>query len=112
VFFNPLHPAHFLKADYHDLSAARRALGCVPIGASVATHDEWFSTIAAGDPQATLATISGVDYLVYADDYPNAEFQATVRPALRAELAAGTYREVCRFGAVATYERTRKRAAR
>jgi uncharacterized membrane protein len=112
VFFNPLHPAHFLRADYHDIRAARRALACVPPGASIATHDEWFSAIAARHPQATLATISGVDYLVYADDYPNAEFATGVLPALRAEVAAGTYREVCRFGAVATYELNRKKAAR
>jgi uncharacterized membrane protein len=110
VFFNPLHPAHFLEPDYHDIAAARRALSCVPPNASVATHDEWFSAIAARDPAATLATIGGVDYLVYADDYPNAEFQAHVRPALRAEVGAGTYREICRFGAVATYKRTGKRA--
>jgi uncharacterized membrane protein len=110
VFFNPLHPAHFLKASYHDLSAARRALACVPNGASVATHDEWFSAIAARHPQATLATISGVDYLVYADDYPNAEFQANVRPALLAEVRQRAYREVCRFGAVVTYERTGARS--
>jgi uncharacterized membrane protein len=105
VFFNPLHPAHFLRPDYHDIPAARRALACVPRGTSVATHDEWFSAIAASNPQATLATISGVDYLVYADDYPNAEFQARVLPALRAEVRAHAYHEVCRFGAVATYER-------
>jgi uncharacterized membrane protein len=112
VFFNPLHPAHFLRADYHDLPAARRALACVPPGASVATHDEWFSVIAARYPRATLGTIHGVDYLVYADDYPNAEFAGRVLPALRAEAAAGAYREVCRFGAVATYERSEKRAGR
>jgi uncharacterized membrane protein len=111
VFFDPLHPAHFLAPDYHDLGSARRALGCVPSEASVATHDEWFTAIAARYPRATLATISGVDYLVYADDFPNAEFQSRVRPALRAEVAAHAYREICRFGAVATYERTGKGAA-
>jgi hypothetical protein len=78
----------------------------------VATHDEWFSAIAARDPRATLGTISGVDYLVYADDFPNAEFAARVRPALRAEVAARAYREICRFGAVVTYERTGKEPAR
>lgn len=112
AFFNPMHPAHFLRPSYRDIPAARRALACVPAGASVATHDEWFSAIAAHRPQATLATVRGVDYLVYADDYPNAEFAARALPALRAEIAAGTYREVCRFGAVATYERVRKKAAR
>jgi uncharacterized membrane protein len=109
VAFNPMHPAHFLARNYHDLADARRALACVPSDASVATHDEWFTAIAARHPRATLATIDGVDYLVYADDYPNAEFAARVLPALRAEVAAGTYREVCRFGAVVTYQRTERR---
>jgi uncharacterized membrane protein len=112
AFFNPLHPAHFLAPDYRDIPDARRALACVPAGASVATHDEWFSVIAARSPRATLGTISGVDYLVYAGDYPNAEFQTAVRPALAAEVAAGAYREICRFGAVATYTRTGKKGPR
>jgi hypothetical protein len=112
AFLNPMHPAHFLRPNYHDFPAARRALACVPAGASVATHDEWFSAIAARRPQATLGTIAGVDYLVYADDFPNPEFQHSVRPALHTEVAAGTYREVCRFGAVATYELVRKKAKR
>jgi uncharacterized membrane protein len=112
VFFDPLHPAHFLRPDYHDLADARRALACVPPSASVATHDEWFSVIAARNPAATLAAIRGVAYLVYADDYPNAEYQATVRPALRAEVRSGAYHEICRFGEVATYERAGKGAVR
>lgn len=109
IFFNPLHPAHFLTPNYHDFGAARKALDCVPADASVATHDEWFSVIAMRDRNATLGTISGVEYLVYADDFPNAEYQAGVRPAVRAEVAAGAYREICRFGAVATYRRAGKR---
>jgi uncharacterized membrane protein len=112
VFFDPLHPAHFLRPDYHDLDAARRALACVPPLASVATHDEWFSVIATRDPKATLGTLRGVDYLVYADDYPNAEFAATTEPQLRARVAAGEFREICRFEHVVTYERTRKRLSR
>jgi uncharacterized membrane protein len=105
ALFNPLHPAHFLRPNYHDLSAARGALACVPAKASVATHDEWFSTIAAHNPNATLATVRDVDYLVYADDFPNAGFAQTVIPALHAEVAAGDYHQVCRFGAVVTYAR-------
>jgi hypothetical protein len=95
-----------LAPNYHDVGAARRALACVPSDASVATHDEWFSVIAARNPSATLATIDGVDYLVFADDYPNDEFQSRVLPAIRAEVARGRYRVICRFGAVVTYETT------
>lgn len=106
VAFNPMHPAHFLTANYHDQAAARAALACVPPNASVATHDEWFTQIAARNPHATLGTIAGVRYLVFADDYPNAEFARTVLPRLRAEVRAGSLRTVCRFGSVTAYART------
>jgi uncharacterized membrane protein len=111
AFFNPLHPAHFLQPDYHDLAAARRALACVPHDATMSTHDEWFSAIAAQNASATLGTLDGVDYLVYADDYPNAEFRATVLPRIRALVAAGAFRRICRFGDVVTYARTGKKAS-
>jgi uncharacterized membrane protein len=105
AFFNPLHPAHFLRPSYHDLGAAERALACLPPNASVSTHDEWFTHLSAHDPNATLNTIDGVDFLVFADDFPNDEFQAVTLPRIRAEVRAGAYHEICRFGAVAAYAR-------
>lgn len=108
IFFNPLHPAHFLQPNYRDLASARRAFACVPPNASVSTHDEWFSVIAARQPGATLGTIADVDFLVFADDFPNVEFQTAVRPALRSQVAAGKLFEICRFGAVVTYRRAGK----
>jgi len=105
AFFDPLHPAHFLKPNYHDLGSAQRALACVPADASVSTHDEWFTHIAAHDPNATLNTIDGVDYLVFADDYPNDEFQRSWLPRIHAEVQAGAYHQVCRYGNVITYAR-------
>ena len=106
VFFNPLHPAHFLKANYHDLGAARATLACVPANASLSTHDEWYSHIAAYNPNATLATLDTTDYLVFADDFANDEFVRTRLPLIKAEVRAGRYREFCRHAGIAAYRRT------
>jgi uncharacterized membrane protein len=87
--FNPMHVGHYLKAPYTDLDAARKAFGCVPRSASVSTHDEWFAEIAADYPKATIQKNDGVDYLVYADDFPNDEFQRELRPLVAAGVATG-----------------------
>jgi uncharacterized membrane protein len=106
IAFDPLHPLHYLHPYYHDLGDARRAIACVPRGASFSTYDEWFSAVAAQRPGATIDRSSGVEYLVYADDFPSAAYQLELRPAVASEVARGVYRVVCRFGAVATYEVT------
>jgi uncharacterized membrane protein len=103
VAFDPLHPLHYLHPYYHDLADARRALDCVPRDASLATYDEWFSAQAAQRPQATIDRTSGVEYLVYADDFPSAAYQLRMRPAIAAEVARGQYRAICRFGNVTAY---------
>ncbi len=104
IAFDPLHPLHYLHSYYRDLADARRAIGCVPKNASLSTYDEWFSAVAAQRPRATIDRTSGVEYLVYADDFPGAVFQQHLRPALAAEIARGNYRIICRFGQVAAYE--------
>ncbi|MGB8964529.1 MAG: hypothetical protein WCB99_02700 [Candidatus Cybelea sp.] len=104
VAFDPLHPLHYLHPYYHDLSDARRAIGCVPKSASLATYDEWFSAVAAQRPRATIDRTSGTEYLVYADDFPSAMFRLRLRPALAAAVAQGQYRVICRYGEVAAYE--------
>jgi uncharacterized membrane protein len=104
IAFDPLHPLHYLHPYYHDLADARRAIGCVPKDASLATYDEWFSAVAAQRPNATIDRTSGMEYLVYADDFPDTANQRRLRPALAAEVAAGRYRVVCRYGNVAAYE--------
>ncbi len=103
IAFDPLHPLHYLHSYYSDRSDARRALACVPKDASLATHDEWFSAIAAQRPQATIDRTQGVEYLVYAGDYPNVTYQSRVRPKVAAEVADGEYRVICRYGDVAAY---------
>jgi uncharacterized membrane protein len=104
IAFDPLHPLHYLHPYYHDLADARRAIGCVPKDASLATYDEWFSAVAAQRPHATIDRTSGMQYLVYADDFPDTANQRRLRPAVEAEVAAGRYRVVCRYGNVAAYE--------
>ncbi|HEY2476460.1 MAG TPA: DUF2079 domain-containing protein [Candidatus Cybelea sp.] len=103
IAFNPLHPLHYLHPYYHDLADARRALRCVPEDASLATYDEWFSAVAAKRPRATIDKLNGVEYLVYADDFPGDTFARSMRPAIEREVAHGQYRVVCRFGEVAAY---------
>jgi uncharacterized membrane protein len=105
IAFDPLHPLHYLHSYYSSLSDARSAIACVPANASLATHDEWFSAIAARRPRATIDRAGGVDYLVYADDSANAGYQQRIRPAVAAEVARGEYRIVCRFGSVTAYRR-------
>jgi uncharacterized membrane protein len=109
VAFDPMHPLHYLHSYYHDRDDAARALACVPKEASMATYDEWFSAVAAQRPKATIDRIDGVDYLVYADDFPTETYQQHIRPAIESEVAKGEYRVVCRFGPVAAYEAVGKR---
>ncbi|MGA8576402.1 MAG: DUF2079 domain-containing protein, partial [Candidatus Cybelea sp.] len=106
IVFDPAHPLHYLHSYYGDLADARRALGCVPKDAPLSTHDEWFSAIAAQRPRATIDRAGGLEYLVYAQDYPNVTYQSRVRPAVAAEAARGQYRVLCHFGNVSAYQVT------
>jgi uncharacterized membrane protein len=106
IAFDPLHPLHYLHPYYASLRDAQRALACVPEDASLATHDEWFSAIAARRPLATIDRTNGAEYLVYADEPANAEYRDRIKPQLAGELAHREYRVICRYGDVVTYERT------
>ena len=105
IAFNPTHLGHYLTPPYRDLASARAAIACVPHGASVATHHEWFSEIAASYPQATIYADSGSDYLVYADDFSNEDFRQFVLPQLARDVTSGRYSVVCAYGRVKTYRR-------
>jgi uncharacterized membrane protein len=109
IAFDPLHPLHYLHPYYHDLADARRAIGCVPKDASMATYDEWFSAVAAQRPYATIDRTNGAEYLVYATDFPAASYQSRLRPAIEREVARGEYGAVCRFGDVVVYRAVRAR---
>jgi uncharacterized membrane protein len=107
VAFSPLHPTHYLRPSYHALGDARAALACVAPGATLATHDEWYTAVSARRPGATVL---GVDpppaqYLVLAADYPNQVFAQTVLPKVLDRVRRGEYRVVCRHGNVTAYER-------
>jgi uncharacterized membrane protein len=108
VAFSPLHPLHYLKPSYHALGDARAALACVPANARVATHDEWYTAIAAHRPGAMvlgehLEFGRSVDYVVVADDFPNATVQAVVLPQVRALAVQRVLNPVCRTGHVTAY---------
>ncbi len=109
VAFDPMHPLHYLHRQYDHLADARQAIACVPKDAPLATHDEWFSAIAARRPHATIDRTKGIAYLVYADDFPNNDFQRYLRPAIATEVARGRYRIICRYGRVNAYEAARSR---
>jgi uncharacterized membrane protein len=107
VAFSPLHPAHYLVPSYHALDDARAALACVPADATLATHDEWYTAVAARRPGATVLGLDppATDYLVIAQDYPNLAFANTVLPLVRDRVRRGEYRVVCRRGNVIVYAR-------
>ena len=109
VAFSPLHPLHYLKPSYHALDDARAVLGAIPAGASVSTHDEWYTAIAARRPGAEVLGTpfvgGGADYIVVAADFPNATTQAMLRSKLPEALACGDYHVVLRRGEVYAYKR-------
>ena len=107
IAFSPLHPQHYQRPSYHALGDARSALACVPADATVATHDEWYTAVAAQRPGATVLHLTPppTDYIVVADDFPSRDVQALVLSNVRALVQSGRYREICRYGAVATYVR-------
>lgn len=111
VAFSPLHPVHYLQPSYHALGDARAVLAEVPPGASLATHDEWYTALAARRPNAEVLNPvfigDGVEYVVYATDWPNVTFQHEFLPRIRAALACGGYRLVAQRGAVVAYRRGR-----
>jgi uncharacterized membrane protein len=110
VAFSPLHPLHYLQPSYHALGDARAVLAKVPQSASLATHDEWYTAVAARRPLAWVMGTGpfpyGGEYIVFAEDYPNADFQKRVLPNVRAVLALGKYRLFARSGAVVAYKST------
>ncbi len=105
IFLNPTHAGHYLKSAYPNVSAVPRLLNCVPADATLGTHDEWYTAIALKHPNETIGAPPHATYLLFADDYPNAEFQSTILPMLRREVAGRQLREVCRVDRVAVYRR-------
>jgi uncharacterized membrane protein len=103
--FNPMHPGVTLRPAYHDVGSARAALACVPRGASIDTHEEWFAQIAADNVRSTHSRPGTTDYLVYATDYHDDAWPLTA-PHVAAQVRAGNYAPVCRFGNVVTYRRS------
>jgi uncharacterized membrane protein len=109
VAFNPLHPQHYLKPSYHALGDARAVLAAIPRDASVSTHDEWYTAIAADHPGAEVLGTpfvgGGAEYIVFAEDFPSATFHDVLLPRLRETLACGDYHLMVRRGAVSAFKR-------
>ena len=112
IAFDPLHPAHYLRSSYPVSADVRSALAGIPPDARVALHDEWFTHVAVAHPYATVFFCPYVDYLVYADDYPNGYYQTQIVPEMLAEAASGQLRLLRRYGRVGVYARTPDRGAK
>lgn len=114
IAFNPMHPAHYLRAEpYQHTADARRAFACVPANAPLETHDEWYAHEALTHPNAGVFGNAPQDfagYLVFAEDWQNAHF-AAVLPAIRAAISRGDLRTVCTFGNVRVVRSTSRRRA-
>jgi uncharacterized membrane protein len=110
IAFSPLHPLHYLKPSYHALADARAVLAALPPRAQVATHDEWYTAIAARDPNASVLGTGPspftAEYIVFAEDYPNDDFQHRLLPQIRGVLQRGNYKLVARHGAVSAWSAT------
>lgn len=104
IAFNPMHPAHYLtRAPYQETSNVMRAFACVPRGAAVATHDEWYTHIALQYPHSTNIG-DGVDrfngYVVYTPAWRNGYVDAQLLPRLAAAQKSGRFSVACRAGDV------------
>jgi len=110
IAFSPLHPRHYLRPSYHALADARAALACVPPGATVATHDEWYTAVSAHRPGAMVLGEDPppAEWLVVADDYPNKAFAQNVLPRVQERVGRGEYRAACRHGFVVAYQRVQR----
>jgi uncharacterized membrane protein len=108
IAFSPLHPLHYLRPSYHALADARAVLRSIPQDAHVATHDEWYTAISAHDPNASVLGTGpfpfAAEYIVFAEDFPNDDFQRHLLPRIHAALRAGRYTLAARRGAVAAYK--------
>ncbi|HTZ54752.1 MAG TPA: DUF2079 domain-containing protein [Candidatus Acidoferrum sp.] len=105
IFVNPTHAAHYLSPSYHDLKAVREAFQCVPREATVATHDEWYTEVALDYPHVTWDFPPQATFAVYASDYPSRAFQTNMLPRVKALVASGNMRVICRFDQVSVYQR-------
>jgi uncharacterized membrane protein len=109
IAFSPLHPLHYLKPSYHALGDARAVLAAIPSDASVSTHDEWYTAIAAQRPRAEVLGERplgiGTEYVVFAIDFPNERFKQILMAHMRQDLACGDYHLVMRRGSVVAFKR-------
>jgi uncharacterized membrane protein len=104
IAFNPMHPAHYLKAEpFAHTADVQRVLRCIPTDAPVAMHDEWFAHEALAYPNAAEfgdAPELFEGYLLYASDWQGTAFER-VRPKIEAARSAGEFVDVCTSGTVA-----------
>ena len=93
IAFSPLHPLHYLKPSYHALGDAREVLASIP--QRRARRDA--RRVVYGDRRrgtrtrscsAPVRSRSRAPYIVFADDFPNEDFQKRLLPQIRSALQA------------------------
>jgi hypothetical protein len=99
--FNPMHPLHYLRAEpYQHTRDLLAVLHCIPPGARVQTHDEWYAHEALAYPRSSgFVDAHAGGYLLFASDWKSAPFERLL-PNIRDAQRAGGYRELCRSGTV------------
>jgi uncharacterized membrane protein len=108
--FNPVHPAYDIRPPYPDRQSATLAIACVPKDGSVSTHEQWYSHFAGRYSQISPNFDLTSRYFVYAIDFDNPVFRATVLPQIEAQTKAGAFTVMCQYGNVRVYRRARKGA--
>jgi len=107
--FSPVHPMYAIRAPYADRENARRAMACVPLAASVSTHEQWYSQFAGHYAAISPNLDPASEYLVYGMDFNNPVFAQKTLPVLRSLVATKRYVVICRFGNVMAYRRAERR---
>lgn len=105
LFFNPLHPGHFLRWPNRADRATRSLIARLPPDASVGTYDEIYAHLGF-DPNARIGLSTLPQYVLADDRYRSAQWDRVAHPRLRRFLAKGFYRVEARVDGVTLYERT------
>lgn len=102
IAFNPMHPLHYLRAEpYQHTQDVIAALRCVPPGAQLETHDEWYAHEALAYPHSrgfTSQTLTA-RYVLFASDWKSGPFDRLL-PKIHAAITSRRYAVACRSGTV------------
>jgi uncharacterized membrane protein len=105
LFFNPLHPGHFLRWPNGADTATHSLIARVPHDASIGTYDEIYAHLGF-DPNARIGLSTLPRYVLADDRYHSLQWDTVTHPRLRRLMAEGVYRVAASDDGVTLYERT------